>query len=156
MTELVIADTSCLIILQKLGLLGLLPRLYDTVTITSVVAEEFVNLLPEWIFVKEVDAPLLTPLLPYKLDSGEASALALALEYHRTGHVLVLIDDLKGRLAAEHLGIPIKGSLGVLLQAKREGLLPLVRPHLETMRRQTNFRISEALIQKALAEAGEL
>lgn len=68
----------------------------------------------------------------------------------------MLIDDLKGRLAAEHLGIPIKGSVGVLLQAKREGLLALVRPHLETMRRQTNFRISEALIQKALDEAGEI
>lgn len=94
MTELVIADTSCLIILQKLGLLGLLPRLYESVTITPVVAAEFLDFLPEWISVKAVDTPLLTPLAPYKLDPGEASALALALDHRRTGQVLVLIDDL--------------------------------------------------------------
>lgn len=156
MTELVIADTSCLIILQKLGLLRLLPGLYETVTVTSVVADEFLGFLPDWVTVQVVDASWLIPLQPFRLDPGEASALALALERRQTGDVLVLIDDLKGRLAAERLAIPIKGSVGVLLQAKREGLLEMVGPHLEMMRRQTNFRLSETLIQKALKEAGEL
>ena len=156
MTQLVIADTSCLIILQKLGLLGLLSRLYDTVTITTIVAAEFLDFLPEWVSILPVEATLLISLEPYKLDLGEASALALAIKHRQTSNVLVLIDDLKGRIVAERLAIPIKGSVGVLLQAKREGLLESVRPHLETMRRQTNFRLSETLIQKALEEAGEL
>ena len=52
------------------------------------------------------------------IDSGEASAIALALELD---DCLLIMDDLKGRVLAEELGIRVTGTFGVIIEAKLAG-----------------------------------
>ena len=85
------------------------------------------------------------------IDIGEASAMALADEIHAD---LVILDDGGARKFAEKLQLNIKGSLGVLLNAKKSGVIYEIRPYLEKIQ-QTNFRISLDLIDRILIAAGE-
>jgi predicted nucleic acid-binding protein len=68
--------------------------------------------------------PLVTQLETV-LDVGEAEAIALAVE--RAPSVL-LIDERDGRHMARTLGVPLTGTLGVLLRAKALGLVPAIKP----------------------------
>jgi predicted nucleic acid-binding protein len=151
MPELIIADASCLIILTKIGRLDLLRQLYGTATTTPVVAAEYGLPLPEWIRQEEATDTARQQLLTLLVDAGEASAIALALE--RPGCTLIL-DDYKARKTAEKLSVQLTGTFGVLLRAKRQGLVPAVKPLLEQIR-QTNFRFSAALEMAVLKQAGE-
>ncbi|HEU4783080.1 MAG TPA: DUF3368 domain-containing protein [Ktedonobacterales bacterium] len=96
------------------------------------------------------------PVVPHpdvstNLDAGEAAALALAL--HSSAQ-LVLLDEQRARREATRLGLPIAGTLTVLLEAKRRGILPLVGPVLDQMIAQGR-RISADLKAHVLALAGE-
>ena len=66
----------------------------------------------------------------------------------------LLLDDLPGRELASSLGLPVLGTLGVLLRAKRHGLLPRIRPHLDALVR-VRFRMSPALYASILRDSGE-
>jgi predicted nucleic acid-binding protein len=85
------------------------------------------------------------------LDPGEAAAIALAL---LRGADLLLIDDLDGRRAATARGLSIRGTLGVLVEATRAGLLPALRPALDTLL-GAGFRLDERLARLALEAVGE-
>jgi len=151
MPELIIADASCLIILTKIGRLDLLRQLYGTATTTPIVAAEYGLPLPEWMRQEVAADTARQQQLALLVDAGEASAIALALE--RPGCTLIL-DDYKARKTAEKLSVQLTGTFGVLLRAKRQGLVPAVRPLLEQIR-QTNFRFSAALEMAVLKQAGE-
>lgn len=151
MPELIIADASCLIVLTKIGTLDLLHRLYGTVTITPVVAAEYGLPLPEWMKLEVAADAARQHHLTLLIDAGEASAIALALEI--PGCTLIL-DDYKARRLAEQLAVQLTGTFGVLLRAKRRGLVPAVRPLLERIR-QTNFRFSAALEMEVVKQAEE-
>jgi len=90
-------------------------------------------------------------LLQHGWGAGEREAIALALEMQATE---LLIDDLAARRLAQSLGIPIIGSLGLLLRAKQRGLVSAVRPLLETMQTE-EFRISDDLFSEILMAAEE-
>jgi len=66
----------------------------------------------------------------------------------------VIIDDLKGRKAAERLNIRYSGTLGLILRAKQQGILPKVKPILKKID-ETNFRIDKNLLITIMNEAGE-
>ena len=147
--EIVIADTSCFILLDNIGELELLKSLFGHVITTTVIAEEFGAPLPEWVRIRAVKNTNLQSTL--ELDAGEASAIALALESEPS---LLIIDDNKGRKAAQRLNLNITGSLGVFLRAKREGIIPSIKPILEKVQ-QTNFRYSQSILIEILSLAGE-
>lgn len=86
------------------------------------------------------------------LDQGEAEAIALAAE---TPRALLLLDERRARLAARKLRLSMTGTLGILLEAKRRALIPSVRSCMDGLMYRTGFRISEALYQRVLYEAGE-
>ena len=151
MPKIIISDTSCLIILNKIGELDLLRQLYNTVTITQDILLEYGEQLPEWIEVQQANDQYRQQLLEMQIDKGEASAIALALE---TADNIVILDDWKARKLAERLGLTVTGTLGVIIRAKNTGLIPSIKPYLEKIR-ETNFRISEELEQIALKEANE-
>lgn len=90
-------------------------------------------------------------LLRAQLDPGEAAAIWLAAERRAT---LVLTDDRPARLAAEQLGIAVRGTLGVLVEAKRRGEIPELAPVVAELRSQGVW-LSERLVKRILAEAGE-
>lgn len=147
----IIADTSCFIILTNIGELQLLQQVYGTITTTSEIALEFGHELPEWIAIEAVQDTRLQQLLEMQVDKGEASALALALE---KAQCKVILDDYRARRAAERLGLDYTGTLGVIVRAKLEGIVTSVKPLLAKIK-QTDFRISDAIEQQILREAGE-
>lgn len=151
MHKTIISDTSCLIILANIGELELLHRTYGQITTTIEIAEEFGNALPSWIEIKAASDKLKQRILTLQIDNGEASAIALAIEL---GNSILILDDYKARKVAEKLGIEITGTIGVIIKAKLKGLINSVKPLIEKIN-QTNFRLSEAIITKALDEAGE-
>jgi len=151
MPNVIISDTSCLIILNKIGEIDLLRKLYNTVSITLEISLEYGEKLPEWFQIKEVKDIHKQQLLEMLIDKGEASAITLALE---SSDNLVILDDLKARKIAERLGISVTGTLGVIIKAKNIGIIPSIKPYIEKIR-GTNFRISKELEQIALIEANE-
>ena len=152
MQKVIISDTSCLLLLEKLGALDLLKKLFGTITITPEVGKEFNIKLPEWFELSQPENKMYQKILEASLDKGEASAIALAIEHK---DCLLIIDELKARKYAELLGLKITETLGVLIDAKLSGHLKSIRPLLDRIR-TTNFRLSKELEQKALEKSGEM
>ena len=67
----------------------------------------------------------------------------------------VILDDLKARKMAEHLGIIYTGTIGVIVKAKLKGIILSIKPFLEKLK-QTDFRISVEIEMEALRQAKEL
>lgn len=149
--NIVIADTSCLIALTNIEALHVLKALYSNVFITPEIAREFDEVLPEWISVEEVSNKKYQQILATRLDLGEASAIALAMEKNE---VLLILDDLKGRKEAEKLGFTITGTLGVLYKAKKENVIELIKRYLDSLK-TVGFRISSELEMNLLERSGE-
>ena len=150
MNTLVVTDTSCLIALDRIGHLGLLPALFDVHAPPAVVAE--FGRRPAWLHVHPVqDVKRVTELLEV-LDLGEAEAITLALALPGSE---LLIDEARGRKVALRLGLHIVGTAGVLLEAKRRGLVPAVRPLLDALVHEHSFRLSDHLYEQTLRQAGE-
>ena len=150
MYSLVIADTSCLIVLQKINRLELLHELFDKITITFEVQKEFGEVLPSWINVASIQDKTKQHILELKLDKGEASAIVLALE-HKTS--LLLIDEKKGRKVAQQVGLKITGTLGILIRAKEKGLIISLKSEIEKLE-AADFRMSNTLVEKILRKYG--
>lgn len=151
MHKAIISDTSCLILLEKIGELELLNKLFGTVITTQEIADEFGLPLPSWI---EISAPFNQKyqiIIETSVDKGEASAIALAVEFD---DCLLIIDDLKGRKFAQQLGIAITGTFGILVDAKLAGVISSVKPIIAKIK-QTNFRISDKIETAILARAQE-
>jgi predicted nucleic acid-binding protein len=151
MKKIIISDTSCLILLDKIGELNLLNQLFKTITITAEIAEKFNKTLLHWILIENPVNKNYQKILEATLDKGEASAIALAIEHN---DCLLIIDDLKGRKYAENLGLNITGTLGILIDAKLNGYLKSIKPSLKKINK-TDFRISDELIAKAIEKCGE-
>lgn len=148
----VIADTSCLIALSKIEAFELLKELYKEVYITEEIALEFGENLPEWIRIENVKNKKYQQLLDLYLDLGEASAIALALE---KVDVLLILDDLKGRKEAEKLGFKITGTLGILFKAKKVGIIPELKSHIEKLK-VVGFRLSPKIEEEILRKSYEI
>jgi predicted nucleic acid-binding protein len=115
--KVVITDTTCFIILDKIGVLYLLGQVFSTVITTPEIALEFGLPLPGWVTVITA-SPHLREEFETRVDPGEASAIALAIEIHPD---YVILDDLDARKFAEQLRLSVKGTGGVLLLAKQRG-----------------------------------
>jgi predicted nucleic acid-binding protein len=76
MPKVIISDTSCLIILTKIGKLNLLRQIYKTVTIARDILLEYGENLPDWIKIQQVKDNNRQQLLEMQIDKGEASAIA--------------------------------------------------------------------------------
>jgi predicted nucleic acid-binding protein len=151
MLDVVIADTSCFIILSNIDELELLRKVYGNIITTPEIALEYGSELPGWVSLKSSDDHQQQLLLEKKVDKGEASAIALALEIPEC---LVILDDLQARSLAEDLNISITETFGVIVQAKLMGIIPSIKPLLNKIRK-TNFRIAPTVELIALKQAGE-
>jgi predicted nucleic acid-binding protein len=149
--ELIISDTSCLILLSKIDQLHLLRGLYQKIIITPTIQREFGVEVPEWIEVVAPKDKALIKTLGKFVDEGEASAFALAFEI---GNCVLILDDRKARKLAKSLGFKLSGTLAILLEAKERGLLKSIRPVLDDLIRN-DFRISQTLVSGILKQAGE-
>lgn len=150
MIDRVVSDSTCLIALERIGRLPLLPALIAKVVVPEAVNDE-VGWEAQWLHVQSVQDRALVGALSAEVDPGEAEAIALAVEL---GGERLILDDKKGRRAATRLGIAFTGTVGLIVRAKREGLLDQARPVLDDLM-EVGFHLTPALYQTALKLAGE-
>jgi predicted nucleic acid-binding protein len=152
MPKTIISDTSCLIILTNIGELDLLRKTYGSIVTTIEIAIEFGEPLPDWVIIENVFDKQKQQLLEMQIDKGESSAIALALE---TPESTVILDDYRARKIAEQLGVNYTGTIGVIIRAKINGVIPSIKPILLKIK-ETDFRLSAEIERQALLAAGEL
>lgn len=147
--------------LHQLGLLRLLPSLVERVTVPPAVVEELavgramgINLPDldalDWITIRRPVSAAALPMVT-DLGPGETEVLALALE---SPDAVVILDDGLARQVAETLGIRLTGTLGILLDAKRSGLVSAVAPLLGQLQ-SLCFRLAPRTRAAVLKLAGE-
>ncbi len=149
MKEPVVANSTCLISLERIGYLHLLADLFEPVVIPPKVQEEFASSVA-WLQLKAPRNSALVTALTHLIGPGEAEAIALAAE----DQTLLILDDLKARQWAKRLGIRIIGTVGVLLRAKHQHLVQSVHPLLEALK-NAGLHVSSSLEEEALRLAGE-
>lgn len=160
---IVVADAGPIIHLSLVGRVEFLPTLYGRVLVPSLVYGEVVREgedLPgshelrtaDWVDVVEHDSALsLFRRLQKHLQDGEAAALAVAFSRRAD---LVLTDDRDARLTARELSLSVRGTLGVLAEAKRRDLVPALAPLLLKLK-NCGVWLSDELIAQVLHESGE-
>lgn len=165
MALIIVSDTSPLSGLAIAGYLSLLEQIYGEVIIPVAVANELRQggqndpriteaLALDWIEIQQPQDLALVENLQadHNLDRGESEAIALALELKADE---LLIDERLGRREASRLGLSITGLLGILLVAKRRGLVVAIRPIVDILINEAGFRVSSQLYAEVLALAGE-
>lgn len=156
-----VVDASPLILLQKVGQIGLLHELCDELVVPEIVVREvgakkdgvalidrIASLPRARIETEVVDT---AELRAWDLGRGESQVIALAA---LTPGARAVLDDLDGRRCAQAFGVPVIGTLGVVLRAKRRGALPTARPVIEHLRGVGLF-VSDDLVEAVLSHLGE-
>lgn len=151
MPEVVISDTSCLILLSKIEMISLLEKMYGKVYVTDIVASEYGEPLPEFIEIRKLKDNSYFSILEQEMDAGEASSIALGLEMPGS---LIILDDKKARKMALKLNIPHTGIIGILVQAKKLGKIEKVKPYLEQLKK-SGMWVSSELYFEILNITGE-
>lgn len=163
---IIVSDTSPITNLAAIGQLDLLRQLYSRVIIPEAVYNEMVDInkiVPgavevqtlSWIQTQTVINSLLTEIQENNesIHLGEAEAIILSLEMKAD---LLLMDERRGRIVATNYGINITGLLGVLIQAKKQGLIPAIKPLIDQLITQANFRVNRQLYTVVLQASNEI
>lgn len=160
-----VSNTSPVFNLACIGRLELLRQQFGELWIPSSVETELAD-IPDieirrtveqaqaagWLLVRATAEVDLVKLLTVDLHSGEAEAIALALE---TKADWLLMDEKEGRTMARRLGLRMTGVLGILLHAKRTGRIGHIKPDLLALRERARFFVSKELTAEILRRAGE-
>jgi predicted nucleic acid-binding protein len=164
---IVISDTSPITNLAAIGQLDILRVLYGQIIIPVAVYNELVQApcqpIPgaievqtlSWIQTQRVsNLSKVNEILAIQLniDRGEAEAIQLALELKAN---LIIIDEKRARMLATSLGLKVTGLLGILIQAKNQQVIVAVKPLIDRLIQEADFRLSEVLYQTVLKLAGE-
>ncbi len=149
----VVSNSSPLIGLEQISRLSLLQSLFDTIVVPpAVVAEVEANVvLPAWIEQRPLTQNIGSLVMKASLGAGESEAIALALELNAR---LIILDDRPARRLAQSLDLTVVGTLGLLVLAKKKGLIVEIKPCLDDLLR-FNFRVAPALYQQLLEDADE-
>lgn len=155
----VVINASPLITLFRSKQCELLPRLFSRIVIPEAVWQEIVcgqtdeaaRRLPELPWLIREPVKVSPRVKAWNLGQGESAVLSHALAHPP---LRVVIDDRDARRTAQALGIPILGTGGVLLLAKRRGLLPSVSIALDKLR-GAGLWLSDDLIRMITTQAGE-
>lgn len=157
----VIVNSTPLIVLCGIGKLNILKDMYAEIIIPSAVYSEVTEKADSacaqieaegtWIHVEQIKDYSEKKMYKAKLHDGEVEVMILAQEQKAD---LVIIDDNAAKKTAKYLGLTVTGTLGVLIKAKRQGIINEVRPLLSEMR-ANGFYVSDAVERMVLEQAGE-
>ncbi len=134
----VVCNATPIISLASIRQLPLLEKLFNTIYIPEAVYDEimrgrypgYTELVKPPFQIKKVKQVTALQFLLNDLDLGEAETLLLAKEINAD---IVIIDERLGYKIAYSQGLNVIGTLSVLLMAKKQGLIPAVKPHLDDM-----------------------
>jgi len=156
-----VVNASPLIFLSKAGVIHFLQQAAPDIVVPQVVALEVgrrgrnditARTLANNPWVATVEVPVIPPLIQsWDLGPGESAVLAYARTHPG---VVAIIDDGAGRRCAETLGVPLLGTLGLIMIAKKRGLIPTARPVIALLKQQGMF-LSESIIDRAMDLIGE-
>jgi len=163
---IVVSDTSPITNLAAIGQLDLLQGLYTRIIIPVAVYDEMVNVgkpVPgavevqtlAWIQTQAVTDQQQVIAIQEReenIDLGEAEAIILSMELKAE---LLLMDERRGRIVATSYGLQVTGLLGVVVQAKQKDLIEAVKPLVDQLIEQADFRVSNELYTTILQIAGE-
>ncbi len=163
MSIVVVSDTSPIRALAHLAILEELTQIFDQVIVPPAVNQELltpaaIRFAPidisdyPFIEVREPQSRQKVEELCQTLDSGEAEAIALALELHTAA---ILIDEKAGRSIANELKVPVVGTLAILIRLKERNRIATLGPLLEQLQTKLGFFISDTLRKEILRRAGE-
>ncbi|MEL6613563.1 MAG: DUF3368 domain-containing protein [Bacteroidota bacterium] len=147
---MIVTDSSPLIALGRIGHLSLLPKVLGNIIAPEAVIRE-IGSRPYWLDERVVENRPLVRALRGRLDAGESEVIALAIEVSASA---ALLDERRARRVATEFGVPVLGTVGMLLRAKRQGLLQAVQPVLDALD-EADFRLAPRLRAEALRRAGE-
>ncbi|PSR15805.1 DUF3368 domain-containing protein [filamentous cyanobacterium CCP3] len=159
----IISNTSPLSNLAAIGEIELLQKIYPKVYIPPAVYSELIRfdeiqptisnvMKTGWLEIQMPKNTQLIQTLNQFLDPGEAAAIALAIDISADR---LLIDERLGRSIASQHNVKIRGILGLLVNAKSQGLIPVVKPLLDRLIGEAGFRVGPALYDRVLREVGE-
>jgi predicted nucleic acid-binding protein len=156
---IIVSNAGPLIALAQIERFGLLRELFGKLYIPQAVYDEVVVIgtgraganeteqaVGDWIEVQEVKDLVMVKSLLTKLGKGESEAIALALEAKAD---MVLLDDYKARATAEFMGLNMTGTVGMLSQAQKKGLISDLRSLLDELRAR-GFRLSDKVYAEIL------
>jgi predicted nucleic acid-binding protein len=156
-----VVNASPLILLTVSRQLTILRDLADEVVVPAAVLDELevgdgrdqaatVVRETEWLATGQTLA-VDPAIAAWDLGAGETAVLSWGME--QAGFTCVL-DDRAARNCARVIGLPCVGTLGLVLAAKEEGLIPAARPVLEAMLR-AGFYLAEGILERALRDVGD-
>lgn len=156
---IVIADSSALVALSVCDSLLLLDALFGEVKVPQAVYDEVCiankaesQALKAYLAGKVCSATSITHIEKSNgLGKGELAAISL---YKQLSADLLLIDDARAKKVAYLNNLEVMGSLGILLLAKKNGLIPTIKPFLTRLRCSDIF-VSKHLLDQMLVMAGE-
>ena len=158
----VIVNSTPIIVLCNIGLLDILKALYAEICIPEAVYREVtekddsacqvLKTALNWIHVEKIANQSDKKMYKAKLHDGEVEVMILAQEGVRAD--LVILDDNAAKKTAKYLGLTVTGTLGILLKAKKAGIIPVIAPVLEEIKKN-GFYISGTVERIVLDEAGE-
>lgn len=155
----VVSDTTAISNLLKLGKLYYIQNVFGQIVIPVQVYEELLQLAHSgykidafteaaWISVSSVEENTLFNQLSKKLDKGETAAIVLA---HQNNANFLIMDEKKGRIEAENLGIKTIGLLGILIQCRRLNVCNSLKQEMDTLREKAGFWINESLYKQVIS-----
>lgn len=160
---IVVSNTTPLIGLASIGRFDLLKELFGEISIAQAVYDEAVVAGREvggakrevssagWVKTIAISDRLAVEVLLDELDRGEAETIVLASEL---GADWVLMDERKGRRKLSQMGLQKIGTVGILLKAKQVGLIAVLYPELDMLRKR-GFSISQSVVDAVLRQAHE-
>lgn len=160
MPEIWVVNASPVIVLARVDQLHLLKDLSDELLLPEAVLAEVLAgpesdparlaLAAGWA-TGQAPAAIRNEVLEWGLGAGETAVIALAMD--RPGSTAVL-DDSAARACAKTFGVPILGTLGVVLRAKKRGLISSAADVLRSVR-SAGLYLDEQVIRLALGRIGE-
>lgn len=158
----VIVNTTPLIALCHVEQLDILKKMYGEISIPKAVYKELsekkesickkqIDVSFDWIHVENIKNQMAKSMFKTQLHDGEVEVMILAKEKNAD---IVIIDDANAKKHAKYLKLPVTGTLGVLIKAKRQGYISELKPIIQKMV-DKNIYISEKLMKFCLEQVNE-
>ena len=159
---IVVSDSGPIIALSKINQLNILNHHFGNIYISEATYNELVKKgkgmfgseeveKSDWIKVAKVKDEVAVKVLELELDRGEAETIILGNEFKAD---FVLLDESIARRVANLLNLKVKGTIGILVLAKKDGIIKKLKPILNELRTKDVW-ISDEVYDTALKLTGE-